>query len=237
MDESERKLIEQEILNVKAQEDGVLAEKQLKKTGIVLDSVPKAVEEKTKSRILNKIPPTTRKDDLKKCIIDMCAELGEPRPKSTFFRKTKAVLEDKVQELTKKLEEKAFNQGIDKKRRMEMLEHPEKNPAAVTLYNLNYIASQTFESISIAAKEKTFNIAVLEGFCDGITKKRDQFLRVFARLTEEHGEIINKYLSPVTEYALLMLATAAPVIKDNIKKKKKSSDEKSTDSADNIEQH
>lgn len=220
IDDNELKLIEESVLGIKHQEDNVIAEKQMKKSGIV-DDVPNKIKEKVKSDVIDNTPPATTKDSLKKCICDMCDELGEPRPKSTFFRKPKAVLQDKVKWLTEKLEKKAMEGLVDKKRKMEMLEHPEKNPAALTLYNLNYMTSQLIESMSVAVKKKTYDIAVLEGFCAEITRKRNEFLRVFARLTDEHGEIINKYLSPATEYALLMLATAAPVVSDNIKKKKK----------------
>lgn len=235
IDENELKLIEESVLGVKSREDNIIAEKQRKKAGIVTD-VPNDIKEKVKSSVLDNTPPTTTKDSLKKCICDMCDELGEPRPKSTFFRKPKAVLEEKVKALTEQLEKKAMDTLIDKKRKMEMLQHPEKNPAALTLYNINYMTSQFIESISIAAKKKTFDIAMLDGFCEEITKKRDEFLRVFARLTDEHGEIINKYLSPAMEYAMLMLATAAPVVKENIKKKKLASQSKSNDSQDNIKQ-
>lgn len=236
MDDNERKLIEQEILNVKAAEDNIIAEKQFKKTGIVTDSVPEAIKEKVKSKTINRVPPAVKKDDLKRCIVDLCEKLNIERPKSTFFRQTKAVLEDKVRELTAQLEKKLLSDKIDEKRREDMIAHPERNPAAVALYNANYIATEGLEGLSVLFKSKTFDIAMLEGLCKRITAKREQFLNVFARLAEEHGEVITKYFSPATEYAMLMASVAIPVVRENIEKKKPESDDKSTNSADNIDQ-
>lgn len=238
MDDEERKLIEttelndikSDLLDIKNQEDNIIQNKEQKKWGI--KPKEKKQTNEPKSNTINRLPPNTKKDDLRRCIVDMCRELGEPIPKSTFFRKPKAILEDKVKELTKLMEKKVIDIKMDEVRKKELISNPEKNPSAVALYGIQYTISRFVESASIAFKSKTFDIAVLEGLCRKIDDNKDEFLSIFAAIAFEHDEVISKYLTPGTRYLLLMTRVAGTVVTENIAKKKLQSKQESKDLQD-----
>lgn len=94
------------------------------------------------------------------------------------------------------------------------------------LFQMNQVLISLLETGSQYAKDKTGGIAVLENWSQRTLEKKQQFLDVFKLIYKDYKVELDKYLSPVVQYAILMGNSAAEVIVTNIKKKKEQSQQK-----------
>ena len=88
------------------------------------------------------------------------------------------------------------------------------------LFQMNQVLISLLETGSQYAKDKTGGIAVLENWSQNTLQKKQQFLDVFKLIYKDYKVELDKYLSPVVQYSILMGNSAAEVIVTNIKKKK-----------------
>lgn len=94
------------------------------------------------------------------------------------------------------------------------------------LFQMNQVLVSLLETGSAYAKDKTGGIAVLENWSQKTLEKKQQFLDVFKLIYKDYKVELDKYLSPVVQYSILMGNSAAEVIVANIKKKKELSQQK-----------
>ncbi len=94
------------------------------------------------------------------------------------------------------------------------------------LFQMNQVLVSLLETGSAYAKDKTGGIAVLENWSIKTLEKKQQFLDVFKLIYKDYKVELDKYLSPVVQYSILMGNSAAEVIVANIKKKKELSQQK-----------
>ena len=94
------------------------------------------------------------------------------------------------------------------------------------LFQMNQVLVSLLETGSQYAKDKTGGIAVLENWSHKTLEKKQQFLDVFKLIYKDYKVELDKYLSPVVQYSILMGNSAAEVIVTNIKKKKDLSQQK-----------
>lgn len=94
------------------------------------------------------------------------------------------------------------------------------------LFQMNQVLISLLETGSQYAKDKTGGIAVLENWSAKTLEKKQQFLDVFKLIYKDYKLELDKYLSPVVQYSILMGNSAAEVIVNNIKKKKDLSQQK-----------
>lgn len=94
------------------------------------------------------------------------------------------------------------------------------------LFQMNQVLVSLLETGSAYAKDKTGGIAVLENWSQKTLEKKQQFLDVFKLIYKDYKVELDKYLSPVVQYSILMGNSAAEVIVANIKKKKEQSQQK-----------
>ena len=93
---------------------------------------------------------------------------------------------------------------------------------------MNLAFCSIFETGSQYVKHKTYDIAVLEGWCEKVTKNKNNLIHIFKQIYADYRETFDKYLNPVTQWSIVMLQTAAITVTDNIKKKKEISKEELT---------
>lgn len=84
---------------------------------------------------------------------------------------------------------------------------------------MNQVLVSLLETGSAYAKDKTGGIAVLENWSQKTLEKKQQFLDVFKLIYKDYKAELDKYLSPVVQYSILMGNSAAEVIVANIKKR------------------
>jgi hypothetical protein len=113
----------------------------------------------------------------------------------------------------------------------EHYENGELNPHQLELvsqglFQMNQVLISLLETGSQYAKDKTGGIAVLENWSAKTLEKKQQFLDVFKLIYKDYKLELDKYLSPVVQYSILMGNSAAEVIVTNIKKKKDLSQQK-----------
>lgn len=94
------------------------------------------------------------------------------------------------------------------------------NMIALAMYNMNLCLFSTLESGSIAIKHKTNDIAILEHLTEKYEKRKEAFLVVFKSIYREHKAELDKYLSPLTQYAILTSQVVADTVFCNVNKKK-----------------
>lgn len=88
------------------------------------------------------------------------------------------------------------------------------------LFQMNQVLISLLETGSQYAKDKTGGIAVLENWSLKTLEKKQQFLDVFKLIYKDYKVELDKYLSPIVQYTILMGNSAAEVIVANVQKKK-----------------
>lgn len=121
-------------------------------------------------------------------------------------------------------------EGEEEEKEQEQEQLTELNPnqlelVSIGLFQMNQVLISLLETGSHYAKDKTGGIAVLEGWANNSLKKREQFIAVFRLIYKDYKVQLDKYLSPVVQYAILMGNSAAEVIVTNVKKKKENSEQ------------
>jgi len=96
---------------------------------------------------------------------------------------------------------------------------------ALAMYNINLALFNTMESSSIALKHRTGDVAVLASLCEKYEKKKEAFLMIFKAIYREHKTELDKYLSPLAQYAILTSQVVAETVFCNIAAKKKVSEQ------------
>jgi hypothetical protein len=95
-----------------------------------------------------------------------------------------------------------------------------KKDGVATLYNMNMLMVEVCETASVFMKNKTGDIAILEGWQENVETQKERLLRVMERLYEKNAEVIDVVCSPAIQYAQIMLFSAGLTVNKNIKKKK-----------------
>jgi len=122
-----------------------------------------------------------------------------------------ALIEKKVVE-SKTEPEIEFKEGELNPHQLELVSHG--------LFQMNQVLISLLETGSNFAKDKTGGISVLEGWSENSLAKKEQFINVFKLIYKDYKVELDKYLSPIVQYTILMGNTAAEVIVKNVKKKK-----------------
>lgn len=91
------------------------------------------------------------------------------------------------------------------------------------IFGINMALISILETGSHALKEKTGNVALLESWAERAAQKKEAFLFIFKQIYKDYKNEIDKYLSPVAQYGIIMAQTATETIIINIKKNKEQS--------------
>jgi hypothetical protein len=191
----------------------------------ILNSVPVEDQKdepkpKANAEVVNKIPPKSTKKMIQDDIIKISKELGKDIPTVRWFKKQKkAQLEEHLKLLVAELAEKATVGKLQEKAKEQMLKDPSKSIECRSLYNANFILCNMLEKASVALKDKTFNVAVLEGWSQDIYDSRDQLMIIYAEIIDKYGNQITQYVDPFAKLGLVMLTSAASCAAKNIKNK------------------
>lgn len=101
------------------------------------------------------------------------------------------------------------------------------NAVANGIFNINLAMVSLLETGSHALKAKTGNVALLENWTQNVTQKKEAFIFIFKQIYKDYKCEIDKYLSPIAQYAIIMSQSAMEVVITNIKKNKEQSQEQS----------
>lgn len=91
------------------------------------------------------------------------------------------------------------------------------------IFGINMALISILETGSHALKEKTGNVALLESWAERAAQKKEAFIFIFKQIYKDYKNEIDKYLSPVAQYGIIMAQTATETIIINIKKNKEQS--------------
>lgn len=181
------------------------------------DSTPEIIQTQTE------LPPPPPLIDMnvnrtKKELIDTVLELQDklkienPQPESQLKKLRKIELEKRLAELA--------DSGL-KKAQQEMIQ------AAVTpggiaeqLFVMNVALCSLSETISGRFKEQTGDVNILEGWREKVIQQKEDFLPILQRIYTDHKPVIDRYVSPVSQWGFIMLSTATSTVIDNTRKKK-----------------
>ncbi len=106
------------------------------------------------------------------------------------------------------------------------LDPNQMNMIAEGLFNMNLALVSTLETSSVYFKDKTGDIALLANWSEKVVNKRQQFMEVFKQIYAKHRLEMDKYMSPVVLYGVLMTQSAAEAVYSNVQEKKKRSETK-----------
>lgn len=95
---------------------------------------------------------------------------------------------------------------------------------ATAMFNINLAVVNMAEGASGLCKNKTNGIDLLEGWSKSVIDKKEAFMTIFKLIYADYKMDIDKYLSPVVQYAIIMSQSAAEVLIKNVAKKKDTSD-------------
>jgi len=94
---------------------------------------------------------------------------------------------------------------------------PVGDMGAKALFQFNFIACRVAELASVNLKMKDKFGTDLEGWSEDLIKDRKQLEEILAKIYQQHGPQIQKYLTPINEYALFMIGTASTRLMANKK--------------------
>lgn len=210
IDPNELAQLEQDIINKAPLQDN-----------IGVDVKPTKAQPKAQAEINDRIPPKSTKKMIQDDIIKICKELGKDIPTVRWFKSTKkAKLEEMLKKLVAELAEKATVGKLQQKSREQMLKDPSSSIEVRSLYNANFLMCNLLERVSVAVKDKTMDVALLEGWCADISSNRDQLCIIYAELIDKYGAEITTYVDPIAKLGIVMLTSAAATVAKNVNKKR-----------------
>lgn len=220
--------IEKEILLATEEESANKAKPKASKPRSGTTTVKQDVE--SKAQVENFVPRTVTKKKIAADITRICEELGEPVPSAHYFDKTKkAQLIEDLKALMGKAAQKVMDEKAKEMQQKALYENPEKNVTVKSLYNANLLVCGILERVTGAMQERTWDINMLDGFMEETSKNRESLMLVFAEIVEEYGAEIQKYVSPINKYAMIMLISAGNTVHNNVAKKKANLNSESKD--------
>lgn len=88
------------------------------------------------------------------------------------------------------------------------------------IFQINLAFTSVLENASVHLKHKTYDIAVLEKWTEKVAGKKKELLIIFSQMYLDYKVEFDKYLSPLVQYAIIMIQTGAECALTNLKKKK-----------------
>lgn len=187
----------------------------------IVEAKPTKKKDASGVAFVDNLPPKCTKKMIQDDIVKVCKELGKKPPTVRWFKSSKkAVLEEHLKKLVAELAEKATVGKLQEKKREQMLKDPSSSLEVRSLYNANFLACNLLEKVSVAVKDKTFDIALLEGWCEEISNNREQLCIIYAELLDKYGNQITQFVDPVAKLGIVMVTSAAAAVVKNVKKKK-----------------
>lgn len=99
------------------------------------------------------------------------------------------------------------------------------NSAAESMFLFHSVLMNISENVSVQFKDKTGGQPALEGLTQMTIEKKQALLDVFREIYLKYPDQIDKYLSPITRYAMITLSTMGHCMANNFLKKKKNLEE------------
>lgn len=188
------------------------------------DIPPEPLPETTKIELPKTDEPPKTKDALVKSIMELQASLGRNDwTESKLRREKKASLES----LLASFYSNAADKVQDRKESEEENMKTDTNVIVENLYMMNLMFSSLLEKGAASLKEKTYNIALLEGMCDNLRETKSELITILRRIYQEHHEVIKRLATPTALYLGYMTKTMGVTVMSNLEKKKTMSNEKS----------
>lgn len=100
------------------------------------------------------------------------------------------------------------------------------NLIAHGIFSINMALVQICETGSNYLKDKTYGISVLEGWSGKINDRKQDLIIIFSQLYFQYKDEFDKYLSPFSQYLIIMAQSATSTAIENLKKKKEPQNEK-----------
>jgi len=166
------------------------------------------------------------KDSIKIDICKLHKALNKLPPQKTFLnRSKKAELQDHLKKLMAEVAEQASGAKMiedrNKRKIKQMVDNPEGSIECRSLYNANFILCNMLEKLSISLKDKTFNIAILEGWSSNISENKKELLIIYGEIIEKYGESVALYVDPLAKLAMVLISSATVTVANNVRSKKK----------------
>lgn len=185
------------------------------------DGDDKKTPPKAQAVINDRIPPKSTKAMLIEDCKRICKELGKEIPTARWFKKQKkAQVEEYLKQLVAEMANKMTAGKLQEKTREEMLKNPSESIECKALFNANSILCSVLEKTSVALKDKTFGIPLLEGWAEEINESKEQLMVVYAQILDKYGSQVAVYVDPLAQLGIIMMTSAASCAAKNIKKKK-----------------
>lgn len=89
------------------------------------------------------------------------------------------------------------------------------------LFQINLAFAGLLESGSVYFKNRTYDIALLENFTKKLENRKKDLIIIFSQIYCDYKAELDKYLSPLVQYSIVMFQSASTTIIENLDKKKK----------------
>lgn len=89
------------------------------------------------------------------------------------------------------------------------------------LFQINLAFAGLLESGSVYFKNRTYDIALLENFTRKLENRKKDLIIIFSQIYCDYKAELDKYLSPLVQYSIVMFQSASTTIIENLDKKKK----------------
>lgn len=160
---------------------------------------------------------------------EMCKVAGrEPIAESKLKRFTKAEITKLMAEIMNQeiAGEKVAKKEDGREERIAEMNPENLNLMAEGLFQMNLAFCSLLETGSEFIKEKTYDVALLKGWADKISERRAALINIFKQIYADYKETIDKVLSPIVQWTIVMGQTGTSVMFENIQKKNSIFEEK-----------
>jgi len=234
--EQEKQDIEQDIVNKYLEPDEQINNIQTNQKEELNTKIELTLEDhkndqikKNKEQLIKEASHKTKKELIEK-FIQLQETKGEVLITETKLKRLKKdeilkLIADFANEVLQDKQPSISTESIDNKPAINTSQTVQINPdqlnlIAESLFNMNLALVSSLETGSIYLKDKTSNIPLLENWSKRVVERKQNFLLIFKSIYADYKIQLDKYLSPIVQYSIIMTQTAAESIIENVKQKK-----------------